>query len=70
MAELVEMIGGMGGRAIRVDRATKLKRSPPAQIVAGHATLQDYKQEDLGALMTEIVSIHAREILIHAGIPR
>src|SRR5882724_6387718 len=69
MAELVEMIGGTGGRAIPVDRRPKLNDRLQHRIVAGHATLQDYKQEDLRSTMTEIVSIHAREILDSRGNP-
>jgi len=69
MAELVEMIGGMGGKAIPVDRRPKLNDRLQHRIVAGHATLQDYKQEDLRSTMTEIVSIHAREILDSRGNP-
>ena len=64
MAELVEMIGGAAGNAIRVDRRAKLHERMQHRIVTAPR-----RRESKGQAMTEIVSIHAREILDSRGNP-
>ena len=66
MAELVEMIGGTAGQAIAVDRRPSLKDRLQHRI-----SRKRKRGKDLGAnkSMTEIVSIHAREILDSRGNP-
>jgi len=65
MAELVEMIAGVGGSAIAVDRRPKLNDRLAHRIVRPSGVLST----DLRREMTEIVSIHAREILDSRGNP-
>jgi enolase len=66
MAELVEMIGGAGGRPIAVDRRPSLQDRLEHRIVRPG---KSKKQERSRSEMTEIVSIHAREILDSRGNP-
>jgi len=63
MAELIENIGIAGGRSISVDRRPKLNDRLSHRIVATAG------QTDQRSTMTEIVSIHAREILDSRGNP-
>lgn len=65
MAELVEMIAGVSGSAIAVDRRPKLNDRLAHRIVRPSGVLST----DLRREMTEIVSIHAREILDSRGNP-
>jgi len=65
MAELVEMIAGVGGSVIAVDRRPKLNDRLAHRIVRPSGVLST----DLRREMTEIVSIHAREILDSRGNP-
>ncbi len=66
MAELVEMIAGASGSVIAVDRRPKLNDRLAHRIVrhTGAPSKEDLRRE-----MTEIVSIHAREILDSRGNP-
>lgn len=65
MAELVEMIGGVSGSSIPVDRRPKLNDRLAHRIVRPSGA----PSTDLRREMTEIVSIHAREILDSRGNP-
>src|SRR4051794_31872829 len=64
MAELVEMISGAGGREIAVDRRPSLKDRLQHRIAHQRPSEKRQRTE-----MTEIVSIHAREILDSRGNP-
>jgi enolase len=66
MAELVEMIGGASGRPIAVDRRPSLQDRLQHRIVRAG---KPQKQMRMRSEMTEIVSIHAREILDSRGNP-
>jgi enolase len=66
MAELVEMISGASGRPIAVDRRPALNDRLQHRIVRRG---RGKKTERLRNEMTEIVSIHAREILDSRGNP-
>jgi enolase len=63
-AELVQSISTAGGRTVAVDRRPKLNERLNHRVVAQHATPSNYRSN-----MTEIVSIHAREILDSRGNP-
>ncbi|SEF53466.1 enolase [Bryocella elongata] len=67
MAELVEVIAGAGGKAIAVDRRPKLRERLQHRIVSQPATGANPKK--LRNKMSEIASIHAREILDSRGNP-
>jgi enolase len=64
MAELVHTIAAAGGQAIAVDRRPKLNERLTHRIAAG-AVVSTTRRSN----MTEIVSIHAREILDSRGNP-
>src|ERR1700712_2983737 len=64
MAELVEMISGAGGREIAVDQRPSLTDRLQHRIAQ-----QRPSEKKLRTEMTEIVSIHAREILDSRGNP-
>jgi enolase len=68
MAELVEMIAGATGRPIAVDRRPSLQDRLEHRIGRAGKTAGK-KQTRLRREMTEIVSIHAREILDSRGNP-
>jgi enolase len=70
MAELIESIGLAGGRSIPVDRRPKLNDRLTHRVVAS-GSLNDGSilQNGQRSTMTEIVSIHAREILDSRGNP-
>ncbi len=70
MAELVESIFGQGGASIRVDRRPQLAERLQHRIA--HAPSPGHRNESKGPnapMMTEIRSIHAREILDSRGNP-
>jgi enolase len=73
MTELVEMIVGAGGTSIAVDRRPALEDRLQHRIAGVTATQRPksgkLKRERLRTTMTEIVSIHAREILDSRGNP-
>jgi enolase len=69
MAELVEMIAGTSGQTIAVDRRPALQDRLQHRIARVTAKQQSKKRERLRKTMTEIVSIHAREILDSRGNP-
>jgi enolase len=64
--ELVETIGGVGGRAVAVDRRPKLNERLTHRVVAWQPSESPTTDR---STMTEIVSIHAREILDSRGNP-
>jgi enolase len=66
MAELVEMISGAGGQAIAVDRRPALNDRLQHRIARATGSKKNGR---LRKTMTEIVSIHAREILDSRGNP-
>jgi enolase len=66
MADFVETIGAVGGASISVDRRPKLNDRLAHRIVSTAGLPQDPRSE---YPMTEIVSIHAREILDSRGNP-
>jgi enolase len=66
MAELVEMISGASGRPIAVDKRPSLQDRLHHRIVRSGKAGKPKKQRKA---MTEIVSIHAREILDSRGNP-
>src|SRR6187402_704680 len=70
MAELIESIGLASGRSIPVDRRPKLNERLTHRVVAS-GSLNDGSilQNGQRSTMTEIVSIHAREILDSRGNP-
>ncbi|MEO6910023.1 MAG: phosphopyruvate hydratase, partial [Edaphobacter sp.] len=63
-ADLVQTIAATGGGAIRVDRRPKLNERLMHRVVAQQPQNSNYRSN-----MTEIVSIHAREILDSRGNP-
>jgi enolase len=69
MAELVEMIAGVSGRQIAVDKRPALEDRLQHRVggVKRHKQFKNGKR--LRTKMTEIVSIHAREILDSRGNP-
>jgi enolase len=67
MAELVEMIAGVTGKTIAVDRRAPLNDRMHHRI--GHQGNKTKFQKKQGKTMTEIVAIHAREILDSRGNP-
>jgi enolase len=67
MAELVEMISGATGRPIAVDRRPALNDRLEHRIV--RANRSNKREKRLRTEMTEIVAIHAREILDSRGNP-
>ena len=70
MSNFVNMISGAGGRDIAVDRRPKLNdRLRHRVLTGGGAASQQNDQKDQRRDMTEIVSIHAREILDSRGNP-
>ncbi len=66
MAELVEMIGGTAGQTIAVDRRPSLQDRLQHRISRSRKRTRNTGVENS---MTEIVSIHAREILDSRGNP-
>jgi len=68
--ELIETIGGLGGRTVAVDRRPKLNERLAHRIVADYPSepLTSQTEKDRST-MTEIVAIHAREILDSRGNP-
>ena len=68
MAELVEVISGAGGREIAVDRRPSLKDRLQHKILDKRAPGRGLAQRQR-MTMTEIASIHAREILDSRGNP-
>jgi enolase len=66
MAELIETIAGATGKTIAVDRRPKLQDRLQHRIVRGGSNSKKGRQRKT---MTEIVSIHAREILDSRGNP-
>src|ERR1700692_4339682 len=64
--ELVETIGGVGGRAVAVDRRPKLNDRLTHRVIAWQPSESPTTDR---STMTEIVSIHAREILDSRGNP-
>lgn len=66
MAELVEMIAGTAGQGIAVDRRPSLQERLEHRVMRKRTQANKTK---LGKTMTEIVSIHAREILDSRGNP-
>src|ERR1700679_3553591 len=66
MTELVDMISGASGKPIAVDRRPSLQDRLQHRITRG---IKTRKQERSRREMTEIVSIHAREILDSRGNP-
>ncbi|HEY5211928.1 MAG TPA: phosphopyruvate hydratase, partial [Acidobacteriaceae bacterium] len=66
MTELVNMISGASGKPIAVDRRPTLQDRLQHRIARSGKTRQ---QERSRNEMTEIVSIHAREILDSRGNP-
>ena len=71
MAELIETIAGAGGNSIAVDRRPALKDRLQHRIVRATKNERAGKERagKLRMAMTEIVSIHAREILDSRGNP-
>ncbi len=70
MAELIETIAGATGRPIAVDRRPRLQDRLQHRIVRTSKNRAGKKsKEGLRKTMTEIVSIHAREILDSRGNP-
>ena len=71
MAELIETIAGATGRPIAVDRRAKLQDRLQHRIALNHKRRGDKRKQNEGQrkTMTEIVSIHAREILDSRGNP-
>jgi len=67
MAELVEMIAGVTGKTIAVDRRAPLNDRLHHRI--GRPGSKTKFQKKQGKTMTEIVAIHAREILDSRGNP-
>ncbi len=63
-AKLVQSITLLGGRTVAVDRRPKLNERLNHRVVPQHSALQENRSN-----MTEIVSIHAREILDSRGNP-
>src|SRR5258708_11097052 len=63
-ANLVQSIASTGGRTVPVDRRPKLNERLMHRVVAQHSSSQNNRSN-----MTEIVSIHAREILDSRGNP-
>src|ERR1700712_4017504 len=68
MAELVEMISSAGGRPIAVDRRASLTDRMQHRIMQQPTSAQQRTQRQR-TQMTEIASIHAREILDSRGNP-
>src|ERR1700744_2817932 len=68
MAELVEIISGAGGHDIAVDRRPSLKDRLQHRITDQRPSAQKRTQRQR-MKMTEIASIHAREILDSRGNP-
>src|SRR5271168_2577585 len=64
--ELVQTIGGAGGQTVPVDRRPKLNERLAHRIVARQPS-ETFTPDR--STMTEIVSIHAREILDSRGNP-
>jgi enolase len=69
MAELVDMIAGTTGKPIAVDRRPALNDRLQHRIGLGRAMGRSKNTKRLRKTMTEIVSIHAREILDSRGNP-
>ena len=69
MVEIVDSITAAGGSAISVDRRPKLNERLTHRVVAGQSFQKHDLQMNNGRIMTEIVSIHAREILDSRGNP-
>jgi len=67
MAELIETIGGASGQTIAVDKRPALQDRLQHRIARGSS--RRTKEKRLRKMMTEIVSIHAREILDSRGNP-
>ena len=67
MAELIETIGGASGQTIAVDKRPALQDRLQHRIARGGRARTSEKR--LRKMMTEIVSIHAREILDSRGNP-
>jgi enolase len=67
MAELIETIGGTSGQSIAVDKRPSLQDRLQHRIARNGRTRT--KEKRLRKMMTEIVSIHAREILDSRGNP-
>jgi enolase len=66
MAELVSLIGGTAGQTIAVDRRPSLQDRLQHRVVRARRRADE---RNLRNIMTEIVSIHAREILDSRGNP-
>src|ERR1700678_4062241 len=66
-AELVQSISIAGGRTVAVDRRPKLNERLNHRVVSQHSAPSSYP--NYRSNMTEIVSIHAREILDSRGNP-
>jgi enolase len=69
MAELVEMIAGASGRQIAVDKRPALEDRLQHRVVGLNRFSKAKNRKRLRTKMTEIVSIHAREILDSRGNP-
>jgi enolase len=69
MADLVEMIGAASGSPIPVDRRPALDDRLQHRILSGRRHRKNHDTKKLRTEMTEIVSIHAREILDSRGNP-
>ncbi len=69
MAELVESIGRLGGGEVSVDRRPALNDRLHHRVTWGLSTKKTSRNKRWKQPMTEIVSIHAREILDSRGNP-
>jgi enolase len=69
MAELIETIAGATGRPIAVDKRPGLQERLQHRIAGVTGSQREATGKRLRRTMTEIVSIHAREILDSRGNP-